>query len=203
MWTRRCETKPCLPHQCGQEAPHHFMCKWSSLITEPSIRFSGEMRGGKKQCDLIFLAGIRGVRIDEEQSCNTTIAPIFYHLFMHKNSYSKSHMNPDVNSSIIAVNHTVQTCKQKQSVCSFPMLRTYNTLKKTKTRTRPRIRGATPHRSVRQKQQQSEWKVACQSCWMVSLFSSFAPVVGLIGPFGDEVGNSFCRQGPRRTAMMF
>lgn len=40
----RCETKTSLPRQCGQKALHHFMCKWSSLITEPSIRFSAKKK---------------------------------------------------------------------------------------------------------------------------------------------------------------
>jgi len=222
MWTRRCETKTSPPCQCGQKALHHFMCKWSSLITEPSIRFGAKFKKKKKEWDStwVFLCcsdlfpwqkcaenweQMSGRCVSLQHTCCIClfscipmwIGPcIYFCIFLCicisqacKQGLSHTSSCPTANSPIIAVNQTLQTHKQTQSLCSFSLLRTHNTQKHPVA---PTGGGKTPQPHVRQKLQQSGWKVACQSRWMDSLSYSLALVVGLIGPFWSEVGNFFC-----------
>lgn len=209
---RRCERKPYLPRQCGQKAMHHFMCKWSSLITELSIRFSAKkkfffsnkkvLKTENKWGEYVFVYNTQAAlvqlfsRIPASICLRICIFQCVHAFLAHKLlPYCELHDN---------------CCQSNppntQTNMGLLLLRFWGpTRPKKKKKKHPN----TPTDQAEQRDLGRQWNKSCNSLsgrlpvkaaeWTHCCLS-FALVVNLIGPFRDEVGSCFYRRGPRRTA---
>lgn len=161
VWMQCCGTKTYRPRQCGQKAPHHFMCKWSSLITELSIRL---WKKKKKKNSLQESAENRTTEVDVVSlhllhSCICLRLCIFQraHAFLaHKLSRCCEFPNNCCQSNP----SSTQTNKHGASASS-PALRTHNTPKNTQTH--PQMRPSSETSVVSETKAATVWVVGCLS----------------------------------------
>lgn len=223
-------------HQCGQKTLYHFMCKLSSLITEPWMRFSTEKKNTtewgssfsprslsffwQKMCSKLKQMNRRSVGLCTPVLCVCLFLyvpvsiglHIYICIFLHLCAFLKcvrklihTHTHtgscPSVNSSIIAINQTLQTHKQIQRLRSRSPLRTHNTLKHPNT----------PTDQAEEQHLNSLWDKSCDTLSGRCLSKPmnglivplFRPCCRLNWPLQPRGRALFLQWGPQRTAATF